>query len=283
MRKIAFAISLGILLVLTACGQAAPSAAQPAPGGATAPPPAPTSAAPSTSPTATSQPTEAPLPTQAPATATPSIAATPAGTGTSVRPPDTLVAAARRRLTQYLAVPEDDLPLQSANQQTWPDGALGCPAPDQIYPQVVTPGFVLVFSDITQSKTYTVHAGMNEQEMVLCENKQPIELPDDANGAPQGAAPTPASDTLDPATRPLVDLARQDPAGQLGIKAEDITVLGVEEVEWRNSSLGCPRPGMNYLQVITPGYRITLEAQGRRYEYHTDQSSRVVRCDNPSR
>ncbi|MFL5805099.1 MAG: hypothetical protein ACJ8CR_25565 [Roseiflexaceae bacterium] len=274
MRKIAFATPLGILLVLTACGQAVSSAA---------PPPAPTSAALGTpQPTATLQPTEAPIPTQAQAMETPPIVETPPGMGTSVRPPDTLVAAARRRLAQYLAVPVEDLPLQSANQQTWPDGALGCPAPDQIYPQVVTPGFVLVFSDMTQTKTYTVHAGMNEQEMVLCENKQPIALPDDTNGAPQSAAPTPASGAPDPASRPLADLARQDLAQQLGIKAEDITVASVEEVEWRNSSLGCPQPGMNYLQVITPGYRITLEAQGRRYEYHADRSSRVVRCDNPS-
>src|SRR5262245_566413 len=110
MRKIALAISLGVLLVLTACGQAAPSAE-----------PVPTSAAPNTpQPTATSQPTEAPPPTQAPVTATPLIVETPTSTGTSIRPPDTLVAAARRHLGQYLAVPEEDLPLQSANQQIWP-------------------------------------------------------------------------------------------------------------------------------------------------------------------
>ena len=33
------------------------------------------------------------------------------------------------------------------------------------------------------------------------------------------------------------------------------------------------------LQVITPGYKITLEAQGKRYEYHSDTNRRVVRCD----
>ena len=48
---------------------------------------------------------------------------------------------------------------------------------------------------------------------------------------------------------------------------------------WPDSSLGCPKPNMNYLQVITPGYRIVLEAQGRSYEYHTDTGKRVVRCE----
>jgi len=118
--------------------------------------------------------------------------------------------------------------------------------------------------------------------MVLCDNKQRIELPGGAGGAPQGAAPPPTSRAPDPASRALVELARQDLAGQLGMKVEDITLAAVEAVEWRDSSLGCPQPGMNYLQVITPGYRITLAAQGQSYEYHTNKSSRVVRCDKPS-
>jgi hypothetical protein len=282
MRKIVFAVPIGILLVLAACGQAGAPAAQPAPG-ATAPPPAPTSAAQGApQPTATLQPTEAPAPTQAPATAVETPAVEMPSTGTTVRPPDALVAAAPRRLAQYLGVQAGDLVLQSANQQMWPDGALGCPQEGQVYPQVVTPGFQLVFSNAAQTKTYEVHTGMSEEQMVLCENKQRIELPGDAGGVPQSAAPAPTSGASDPASRPLVDLARQDLAVQLSMKAEDITVTSVEAVEWRDSSLGCPRPGVNYLQVITPGYRITLAAQGRSYEYHTNRTSRVVRCDKPS-
>jgi hypothetical protein len=278
MRKMTGIIALVLVLMLTACGQAGLPAAQPAPGAATAAP-APTSAGQSTAqPTAILQPTEAPAPTQIPAQ--PTAVATP-GTGTSVRPPDALVSAAQRRLARYLGAQASDLALQSANQQIWPDGALGCPQPDQIYPQVVTPGFVLVFSNTAQTTTYELHTDMSEQ-MVLCENKQRIELPDDTGGSADPAAPTPAGSAADAAAQPLVDRARQDLAQQLSLKAEDITPVGVEEVEWRNSSLGCPRPGMNYLQVITPGYRIMLEAQGKRYEYHTDQSSRVVRCENPS-
>jgi hypothetical protein len=57
--------------------------------------------------------------------------------------------------------------------------------------------------------------------------------------------------------------------------------VSVEENEWRDSSLGCPKPGMNYLQVITPGYKIILESQSKRYEYHSDTNRRVVRCDKP--
>ena len=176
MRKILFAIPM-ILLVLGACGQAAPQASQPtaAPAGGTTPP-TPT-IAPTTPPAPTAAPTipSAP-PTSAPPPATPGEP-TPGGDGTSVRPPDALVTAAQQRLAQHLGVSADALMLQSANHQEWPDGAIGCPKPGQLYPQVITPGFLLIFSNQSQSQTYEIHTGRSAQQMVLCENKQPIDLP----------------------------------------------------------------------------------------------------------
>ena len=80
------------------------------------------------------------------------------------------------------------------------------------------------------------------------------------------------------ALRPTVgELAVADLAKQLGIATESITVRSVEAVEWSDASLGCPEPGMMYAQVITPGYRIVLEANGQSYEYHTG-SGTIVRC-----
>jgi hypothetical protein len=35
---------------------------------------------------------------------------------------------------------------------------------------------------------------------------------------------------------------------------------------------------MLYMQVITPGYRVTLEHNGQRYQVHTDAGQRAVRC-----
>ena len=34
-----------------------------------------------------------------------------------------------------------------------------------------------------------------------------------------------------------------------------------------------------YAQVITPGYLITLEANGQQYEYHTNETNVVVLCE----
>ena len=55
-----------------------------------------------------------------------------------------------------------------------------------------------------------------------------------------------------------------------GISADEITLVTAEAVDWPDSSLGCPQPGMMYGQVITPGYKIVLEAGGVEYSFHTD-------------
>jgi hypothetical protein len=65
----------------------------------------------------------------------------------------------------------------------------------------------------------------------------------------------------------------------LGTGVEDINVIEVKPMEWRDGSLGCPRAGVSYVQVITPGYLVVFEARGGRYEYHTDQQRNIVRCD----
>ncbi len=57
-------------------------------------------------------------------------------------------------------------------------------------------------------------------------------------------------------------------------------VLVFDPVEWSDTSLGCPMPGLVYAQVITPGFRLVFDYQGQQNEYHTDQDgSNVVTCD----
>jgi hypothetical protein len=90
---------------------------------------------------------------------------------------------------------------------------------------------------------------------------------------PQAPAPS-ATQTPRPSVRTL---AVADLAAHLGIAVDAITVISVEQVEWSDASLGCAKPGQMYAQVVTPGYRIVLEAGGQTYEYHTGEG-RVVRC-----
>ena len=49
------------------------------------------------------------------------------------------------------------------------------------------------------------------------------------------------------------------------------TLIFIEPVEWPDTSLGCSKPDRMYAQVITPGFKLVFEYQGRQYEYHTVQ------------
>lgn len=84
-----------------------------------------------------------------------------------------------------------------------------------------------------------------------------------------------------PMTNAAVAQARQDLSSRLSVQESQISVERVEEVDWRDSSLGCPQPGQMYAQVITPGYRIVLRVKDQTYEYHADRGNRVIYCQNP--
>ena len=50
-----------------------------------------------------------------------------------------------------------------------------------------------------------------------------------------------------------------------------------KQVDWPDGCLGVQTPGVMCTMVITPGYRVILEADGKQYEYHTNASGDVVR------
>jgi hypothetical protein len=71
--------------------------------------------------------------------------------------------------------------------------------------------------------------------------------------------------------------ARADLAERLHIDPDTIKLVSVEAVNWPNGCLGVQTPGVMCTMVITPGYRVTLEAGGKQYEYHTNASGAAVR------
>lgn len=98
--------------------------------------------------------------------------------------------------------------------------------------------------------------------------------------SPQMESPvaTPAEGSEGPAQ--AIEAAKERVASKSDISTEEVEVVSVEPVEWSDASLGCPKPGHAYAQVITPGYRIKLRAGDRVHEVHTDRSGRAaVLCE----
>lgn len=172
-----------------------------------------------------------------------------------VEPPpgavDEVVAAAKAHLAQARDVASNDIEVTAVEPVEWSDASLGCPKPGQAYAQVVTPGYRIVLE--VDGRAYELHTDRSGRSVVICERQLD-------RGPAAGVAYL---------------------AEELGIPAEEIEVISVERVEWPDASLGCPEPGKSYAQVITPGYRIHLEAQGEQYEVHTDAQGRfAVACES---
>ena len=152
--------------------------------------------------------------------------------------------------------------ISRAEAVVWNDGSLGCPKPGEFYIQVLMSGYWVVLE--VDEIEYDYRAN-DSGYFTLCEGK--------------GSPAMPPHDPIDDIDNPLVVQARQDLAYRLGIPLEEIEVLSFEAVVWPDASLGCPQPGMEYLQVPKDGALIRLHAEGQDYDYHSGGNRGVFLCE----
>jgi hypothetical protein len=100
---------------------------------------------------------------------------------------------------------------------------------------------------------------------------------------PVAATPTAQGQPSQPAdTTTLAAAAAQAAlAAKLGVPESQITIVSVESVEWPDACLGAAGEGEMCAQVITPGYRVVLEANGKQFEAHTGANGQPVRIVTP--
>lgn len=69
-----------------------------------------------------------------------------------------------------------------------------------------------------------------------------------------------------------VENARNDLARRLNVDAGEIKEKSVEDSDFPDMALGAAEDGEMSGQMITRGWRINLEAQGKTYEYRADKN-----------
>ena len=90
--------------------------------------------------------------------------------------------------------------------------------------------------------------------------------PDNGDATPM-TQPIPTPD--DAGIQALIEKSKADLAQRLSITVNEIIVLEVTSVVWPDSSLGCPQPGMVYIQVPEDGLLIRLQVGDQIYPYHS--------------
>ena len=68
-----------------------------------------------------------------------------------------------------------------------------------------------------------------------------------------------------------VERAKSDLAERLGIEAEEVMVGGVHDKEFPDASLGAPADGEMAAMMISSGWQIDLEVDGKQFEYRADK------------
>ena len=174
----------------------------------------------------------------------------------------TLEAQARLDLAGRLGVLPAEIKVVSIQKTEMPTGSLGCGGTGD----EANPGIIIGDEITLQAGGLEYTYRSDGQRLVPC---SPAAFPG-GRGPMWAAGSGPAQ--LQAQDRTVTDLSKK-----LGIAKNAVSVVEVESVEWPDASLGCPQPGAMYAQVITPGFRIVLEANGRRYEYHTGESA-VTLC-----
>ena len=192
-------------------------------------------------------PTQTVLPTQPPALETPAPGKPPSATHLPV---DLTAAqrAALASLSQSLGVPADQIKIISTDPVTWPNGCLGVTRIGVLCTQSEVPGFKIILeSGGTQYELHTNQAGTSVAPT------EPIQTPDAAEQAA------------------VIQLAQN-----LGIDKSQIKVVSADPIEFPDSCLGIQQQGVMCAQIVTPGYLIVLEANGRQYEYHTNENASAI-------
>ena len=154
-------------------------------------------------------------------------------------------------LAAELKIPRDGIVVESVTAIDWRDSSLGCPKPEMAYLEVITPGHKVMLN--VDGQAYAVHEARNRA--FVCKQ-------------PQLAGGMAAGSQLDYRRQMLT--AQNDLARRLNVPVKEIHPVGGEQRTWEDASLDCPRDGVQYARVETPGWVLKLRHGERDYTYHAD-------------
>lgn len=149
---------------------------------------------------------------------------------------------ARQMLADHLDINPHRIVVASAEPVEWADVCLGAPAVDELCEPAVTPGYAgILQTRQTQYEYRTDETGLQVR------------------------------------LTPGAVLSARQILAQSGIRLDAIGTVSVVPVEWPDVCLGIHESGATCTAVVTPGFRVVLEAGGETYTYHTSEGGQTVK------
>jgi hypothetical protein len=100
-------------------------------------------------------------------------------------------------------------------------------------------------------------------------------------GSRTAEPPTPTPEVFNPLPpeQRAFEAAREVLAQQLGLDPLAIRLVETVPVDWPDACLGLPAADESCAQVVTPGFRVVVEAGGTTYEFRTNRDGSLVRSN----
>lgn len=141
-----------------------------------------------------------------------------------------------------LKIGAEEIVFNNTAQIDYPNSCLGLPSAEEVCAEVIVPGY----------------------QGILAVGSAQYEFRSDKTGERLRIVPI------------ALKAAQAELAKAFQIDINVIRWVEVERMEWKDSCLGLEQPGITCAEVITPGFRIMLEAGGVFFVYRTNASGSQV-------
>lgn len=169
-------------------------------------------------------------------------------------PPSAVVTAVQQEAARRLNVPVSRLTIVEAQPQTWTDGCLGLPQPNERCMQALVPGWEVMLAARGQRLVYrTTDSGTQ------------VRLNEAASTIPAAELP-----------RSVKQAVTQLAARETGIERSDLRIVKHREIEV-NGCLNLPKPAEVCLEIAESGWQVTVAAGKDQRVYHSNGTGSEVR------
>ena len=108
-------------------------------------------------------------------------------------------------------------------------------------------------------------------------------------GSPNQSMTTPSETPAPTSTPHMSRVAPQVPEAILNsilkeaaklanVPPQELVIVRAEAVVWNDGSLGCPEPGMEYMQALINGYWVVIRAARQTYDFRLDRGGSFRLC-----
>lgn len=104
--------------------------------------------------------------------------------------------------------------------------------------------------------------------------KEPTPAPTFTLPPTESAAASPSENQPDEVIRQAMKALSRS----LGVDTSAIALVSLERENFPDAALGCAQPGEMAAAVVTPGYKIILDADDAQYELHANLNGTMIRC-----